>query len=65
MELILLLITFFVFLLLGVPVAMTMFGASLIYILLEPTIKLANVTSKVLSSVSSSSALYHGIELLL
>ncbi len=57
MELIVLVITFFVLLLLGIPVAMTMFGSSLIYILLDPTIKLANVTTKVLSSISSYSLL--------
>ena len=57
MELLILIITFFVLLLLGVPVAMTMFGSSLVYILLDPTIKLANVTTKVLSSISGYSLL--------
>lgn len=57
MELVILVITFFVLLLLGVPVAMTMFGSSLIYILLDPSIKLANVTTKVLSGVSGYSLL--------
>ena len=57
MELIILVISFFVLLLLGVPVAMTMFGSSLLYILLDPTIKLANVTTRILSSVSGYSLL--------
>jgi len=57
MELIVLILTFFILLLMGVPVAMTMFGSSLIYILLDPSIKLANVTTKVLSGVSGYSLL--------
>lgn len=57
MGLIILVITFFILLFLGIPVAMTMFGSSLIYILLNPSIKLANVTTKILSSVSGYSLL--------
>lgn len=57
MELFILVITFFILLLLGVPVAMTMLGSSLIYILLDPSIKLANVTTKILNGVSGYSLL--------
>lgn len=57
MELIALLFTFFILLLLGIPVAMSMFGASFVYILLDPTLSLANVTTKVLSGVSGYSLL--------
>jgi len=42
---------------LGTPVAITMFGASLAYILCEPGLSLANVATKVISGVSGSSLL--------
>ncbi len=57
MELIVLLITFAILMLIGVPVAMTMFGASLIYIILDPALSLANVASKTISGVSGYSLL--------
>lgn len=57
MELVVLLVTFAFLLVIGVPVAMTMFGASLIYIILDPTLGLANVASKALNGVGGYSLL--------
>jgi len=57
MELVALLITFVVLLLLGVPVAMTMFGASIVYIFMDPTLHLANIASRVIGGVSGYSLL--------
>ncbi|MCD8123952.1 MAG: TRAP transporter large permease, partial [Lachnospiraceae bacterium] len=42
---------------LGAPVAVTMFGSSLIYIFLEPSLSLANVASKVVNGVTGTSLL--------
>lgn len=41
----------------GVPVAVTMFGASLIYIISEPSLSLANVASKIVNGISGTSLL--------
>lgn len=57
MALAALLISFVVLMVLGTPVAVTMFGSSLIYILLEPSLSLANVASKVVSGVTGTSLL--------
>ncbi|AOT69395.1 TRAP transporter large permease [Geosporobacter ferrireducens] len=57
MELIALLFTFIALMLLGVPVAMTMFGASIVYIIMDPTLSLANIATKVVGGVSSYSLL--------
>ena len=57
MELIALLVVFGVLMVLGVPVAVTMFGASIVYIMLNDTISLANIATKVLSGVSGQSLL--------
>ena len=57
MELIALLVVFGVLMALGVPVAVTMFGASIVYIMLNDTISLANIATKVLSGVSGQSLL--------
>ena len=55
MELVALLITFVVLLVLGVPVAMTMFGASIVYIFLDPTLHLGNIASRAIGGVSGYS----------
>ena len=57
MELIALLVVFGVLMALGVPVAVTMFGASIVYIMLNDTVSLANIATKVLSGVSGQSLL--------
>jgi tripartite ATP-independent transporter DctM subunit len=57
MALVGLILTFVVLLLIGVPVAITMFGASLVYILLDPTVHLASVASKAIGGISSYSLL--------
>ncbi len=57
MELMIMLVAFIIFLLMGVPVAMTMLGSSLVYIFLNPTINLANVTTLILKGVSGYSLL--------
>ena len=57
MALIALLITFILLLVLGVPVAMTMLGSSLVYIFLDPSINLANITTLILKGVSGYSLL--------
>lgn len=57
MELIALLLVFSFLMVIGVPVAMTMFGASLTYVILDPGLSLANVISKALGGVSGYSLL--------
>lgn len=57
MALIALLVTFVVLMLLGTPVAVTMFGSSLIYILVDPALDLANVASKVVNGVTGTGLL--------
>lgn len=57
MSLIALLVTFVVLMVLGAPVAVTMFGSSLVYILLEPTMSLASVATKVVNGVTGTSLL--------
>ncbi|MBQ3456022.1 MAG: TRAP transporter large permease subunit, partial [Synergistaceae bacterium] len=52
-----LLISFVVLMVLGTPVAVTMFGSSLIYIMLEPSLSLANVASKVVNGVTGTGLL--------
>lgn len=57
MALTALLVSFVVLMVLGTPVAVTMFGSSLIYILLEPSLSLANVASKVVNGVTGTGLL--------
>lgn len=57
MSLIALLLTFTVLMVIGAPVAMVMFGSSLVYILMEPTINLSSMITKIIGGISSQSLL--------
>lgn len=57
MALAALLVSFVVLMVLGTPVAVTMFGSSLIYILADPGLSFANVASKVVNGISGTSLL--------
>ncbi len=57
MALAALLISFVVLMVLGTPVAVTMFGSSLVYILLEPGLSLGNVATKVVNGVTGTGLL--------
>ena len=57
MALLALLATFVVLMVLGAPVAVTMFGSSLMYILVDPALSFANVATKVVNGVTGTSLL--------
>lgn len=57
MALIALLISFVVLMIVGTPVAVTMFGSSLLYIFVDSSLSFANVASKVVNGVSGTSLL--------
>jgi tripartite ATP-independent transporter DctM subunit len=57
MQLVALLVTFFVLMFLGIPVALTMLGSSLVYILLDPSLSLALIATKLIGGVSGYSLL--------
>jgi len=57
MALAVLMISFVALMVLGVPVAVTMFGSSLIYILADPGLSFANVASKVVNGITGTSLL--------
>ena len=55
MALIMLLVVFAILMFLGAPVAITMIGSSLVYILLEPSMNFSNVATKIVTSVTGTS----------
>ena len=57
MALFVLLISFVVLMVLGAPVAVTMFGSSLMYILVDPALSFSNVATKVVNGVTGTSLL--------
>ena len=57
MALIGLLLSFAALMILGAPVAMTMFGSSIVYILLDGTINLSSMITKIVGGISSQSLL--------
>lgn len=57
MALFVLLVSFVVLMVLGAPVAVTMFGSSLMYILVDPALSFSNVATKVVNGVTGTSLL--------
>lgn len=57
MSLVALLVAFAVLMIIGAPVAVVMFGSSIIYILLEPTINLGSMVTKIIGGISGQSLL--------
>lgn len=57
MALTLLIVSFGLFLITGLPVAMAMFGSSIVYVLADPSLSISNVASKALNGLDSYSLL--------
>lgn len=56
-ALIALLVVFVVLMVIGAPVAVVMFGSSITYILLEPSINLSSMITKIIGGISGQSLL--------